>query len=231
MFADQKSFFPRYDESSSGLLSPKQLTAYVHRAHPSYSDADNFPDLLETDKNTLPRRGYRQRRTRTGSFGSESLSPLLQGSSDESCDSAPLPLLNIPDPYPELDKFLKEYRNLQEQLYKMKESCENLKQDNLRFQSESAGQPQTISRLMDDVYKTAEVEPMYSVYSSTTAVEPLYNAPQHLLNDSLGNVILSASVDNNNPRHEDKGDSFWLTRRSMLSNFTDSAANQSYYDS
>jgi len=49
---------------------------------------------------------------------------------------------------------VKEYRNLQEQLYKMKESCENLKQDNLRFKAESsvesksAVEPQTISKLM-----------------------------------------------------------------------------------
>lgn len=149
-----------------------------------------------------------------------------------------MPLLDIPDPYPELDKFLKEYRNLQEQLYKMKESCENLKQENLRFKAESAGEPQTISRLMDDiVYKTADVEPMYSVYHSTTAVEPLCNAQQQLLNDSLGNVLLSASAENNNSRPEDKAevhnDPFWLSKRKLVNTLPAPSSNptKSFYDS
>ncbi|EEB18767.1 hypothetical protein Phum_PHUM532010 [Pediculus humanus corporis] len=129
----------------------------------------------------MPRkRSYKMKKTRHGSTGSESQSPLLPGSSGDSWESnfsngsrrpsaesgggdgglfvnVSVPISpenhdgdnigidadgcltdrgnkshkNIKCKSWELEKFLKEYRSLQDQLYKMKESCEILNEDNI----------------------------------------------------------------------------------------------------
>ncbi|KAL0267601.1 UNVERIFIED_CONTAM: hypothetical protein PYX00_009828 [Menopon gallinae] len=140
----------------------------------------------------------------------------------------------------ELEKFLKEYRNLQEQLYKMKESCENLREENLKFSAGSRTvENNTISRLIDPSYSNAK------------AIEPLYSVTQHLLNDSAnfdsvynGNKVLHQE-DNNNPKSilksseqkslldglSAKNDSYWLSRQKLLTTLTESNPSDPFYKS
>lgn len=269
--------------------------------------ASKYPDLLElslNDKNainsnsycTLPRkRSYKAKRPRHSSCGSESQSPLLPGSSGDSCDSnysinrrlsmessvptkntslptsprniTPTTILSLLDnstdlyknlspnifeyKSSELEKFLKEYRNLQEQLYKMKESCENLKEDNLKFNANAersrSVENSTISRLIDPVYSVNEVY-------NTTEIEPLYSVTQQLLNDTnnldtvySGNKLLLEPEDNNNPKSilknktcdqktvlssiDFKSESYWMSRNKLLNSFTDPNRGNDFYES
>lgn len=140
----------------------------------------------------------------------------------------------------ELEKFLKEYRNLQEQLYKMKESCENLREENLKFNGSSRTvESNTISRLIDPSF------------SSAKTIEPLYSVTQHLLNDPSnfdsvynGNKLLHQE-DNNNPKSmlksseqkslldglSAKSDSYWLSRQNLLTTLTESNPSDPFFKS
>lgn len=282
-------------------------TSVLPGSEQSYHEsASRYPDLLElslNDKNvinnnsycTLPRkRSYKTKRPRHNSCGSESQSPLLPGSSGDSCDSnysinrrlsmessvpiknislptsprniTPTPILNLLDntsdiyktlspnsfeyKSSELEKFLKEYRNLQEQLYKMKESCENLKEDNLKFNANSGRsrsvENSTISKLIDPVFSVNEA------YSNT--IEPLYSATQQLFNDTNnldsvygGNKLALEPEDNNNPKSilknkpcdqksvldsfDFKSDSYWMSRNKLLNTFTEPDPGSNFYES
>lgn len=256
-----------------------------------------FPDLLELSRNTenlinnnsfctMPRKqSYKINKSRQGSFGSESQSPLLPGSSGDSCDSnfscsrrpsidscmkntslptspgnfSQTPILNLlegsPDFYNqspttlkykswELEKFLKEYRTLQDQLFKMKESCENLKEENLNFREENSEPSATIvqsskptQKMLSPTFQaSSNVEPFFGVNNkfleNSKKLDSLYGANELIEEDNNNpKSILKNKQSENKPGTGGSGESFWTAKSKIVETGTEPNSGSSLHTS